>query len=176
MKRCVAFFLVLICVLSVSACRKTTLARTVEDVPEDFSFALTWGNSAYHSSSYDSQTGTLIKVLDPDVDKPEDYVGSYHLSDDEKVYFYNLIARLDWESYPDQYDPHHDVIPPQETMSLILTIRCNGVEKTIRAEGIAPSYEAFDKKGQDFLSVCEMIRERLTATDEWAALPTIHYL
>ena len=36
---------------------------------------------------------------------------------------------------------------------------------------ISLSFKSKNKKGQDFLSVCEAISNRLTATEEWKALP-----
>ncbi len=54
----------------------------------------------------------------------------------------------------------------------VLTIvGCNGTQKNIKAERIALSFTSEDEKGQGFLSVCEAICNRLTATKEWKALP-----
>ena len=43
--------------------------------------------------------------------------------------------------------------------------------KTVKAENISLSFVSEDEKGQAFLSVCEAISNRLTATEEWNALP-----
>ena len=93
----------------------------------------------------------------------------YQLTDQDKEYIYNLLVPLDVNSYPETYDPQNGMSAP--SMTLILTVYCNGTQKTIRAENISLSFKSKNKKGQDFLSVCEAISNRLTATEEWKALP-----
>ena len=140
-------------------------------VPEDFSFALTWG--AYGISSYDSKTGRLVKT--DDATEPENYVTSHTLSDAEKAYIYETILALDIASYPEEYDPHRGVMS-SPSMTLVLTVEMNGTEKTVRAEKICMSFESEDKQGQRFLSACRVISEMLMATPEWNALPDYeHY-
>lgn len=134
-------------------------------VPEDFSFALTW--NCYGISSYDSQTGRLVKTTD--ATHPDDYVTEYWLTKEDKAYFYGLLTSFDADSYPDPYDPQNGMSTP--SMTLILTVRRDGTEKTVTAENIALSFESKDKKGQQFLSVCESISNRLMETAEWQALP-----
>ncbi|MBR5774188.1 MAG: hypothetical protein IKY44_04970 [Clostridia bacterium] len=161
MKRLVALVLALMLILSLAGCNTQT------NVPRDFSFALTWG--CYGISSYDSNTGTLIKTTD--ATNPDDYITHYELTDEDKEYFYNLLVALDVNSYPDIYNPHdclHITIPPS---TLILTVRVNGEVKTITAENIAFAIEADNEKGQKFLSTCEAISNRLKSTDEWKVLP-----
>ena len=145
--------------------RITKQTQTNSNVPEDFTFALTW--NCYGISSYDSQTGKLVKTTD--ATNPDDYVTYYQLTDQDKEYIYNLIAPLDVGSYPEVYDPQNGMSAP--SMTLILTVYCNGTQKTIKAENIALSFTSEDEKGQDFLSVCEAICNRLTATEEWKELP-----
>lgn len=165
MKKLIALVLVLVFILSIVGCntQKTTYNPTV--VPEDFSFALIW--NCYGVSSYDSQTGKLVKTTD--ATHPENYVTYYQLTDQDKEYIYNLLVPLDVNSYPETYDPQNGMSAP--SMTLILTVYCNGTQKTIRAENISLSFKSKNKKGQDFLSVCEAISNRLTATEEWKALP-----
>ena len=160
MKRFSVILCAFLCILALSGCS----LRREADVPEDFSFALTWGT--YGVSSYDSRTGKLVK--DADAADPDDHV-EYHLTAREKAELYALLLSLDANSYPDVYDPGCGGSKPP--MSLILTVRADGAEKTIRAEGLAHSFESEDAKGQQFLSVCETIIERLTATKEWQSLP-----
>lgn len=57
------------------------------------------------------------------------------------------------------------------SMTLILTVRTNTIQKTITAEDILYTYKADNAKGQVFLDVCKGIRDILTATDEWKKLP-----
>jgi len=132
---------------------------------EEFSFSLTWG--CYGVSSYDSKTGKLIKTTD--ATNPEDYVTDYQLTDEDKEYFYDLISLLDINSYPDEYDPDNGESTP--SMTLILSVNIDGMQKTIKAEDIALSYDSRNKKGQRFLAVCEIICDRLMATKEWKSLP-----
>ena len=134
-------------------------------VPKDFSFALTW--NCYGVSSYDSQTGKLIKTTD--ATNPEDYITDYRLTEEDRKYFYDLIETLDVNAYPTVYDPGNGMSEP--SMTLILTVTVNGETKTIKSEDIAISYASKDAKGQKFLSVCKEIADKLTATEEWEALP-----
>lgn len=132
---------------------------------EDFSFALTW--NTYGISSYDSQTGELIKTRG--ATNPEAYVTDYRLTDEDKAYFYEVLTSLDVYDYPDVYDPQNGASKP--SMTLILTLRINGRVKTIKAENISLIPVSQDEKGQRFLSACEAISNRLEATAEWKALP-----
>ena len=146
----------------------TPLAPT--DIPDDFSFALVW--NCYGISSYDSQTGKLVKTTD--ATNPEDYITYYQLTDEDIEYIYNLLVSLDAKTYPDIFDPKSGMSEPP--MTLILTIRENGEEKTIKAENISLTFKSEDEKGQVFLSVCEEICRLLTTTDEWKALPAYEKL
>ena len=140
------------------------------DIPADFSFALTW--NCYGVSSYDSATGKLVKTTD--ATHPEDYVTCHALTDGEREYVYNLNCDLDVNSYPDEYDPGNGGSEPP--MTLILTVRAGGVEKTIRAEHISLLFESENEKGQRFLSTCKDICNMLMATEEWKALPDYEFL
>lgn len=136
-----------------------------KSVPDDFSFALTWGT--YGISSYDSQTGKLVKTTD--ATSPEDYITYYQLTDADKEYIYNLIVSLDVSSYPEIYDPQNGESDPDAT--LILTVRVDDEEKIIKAEHVSLFFVSEDEKGQLFLDTCNAISGLLTATDEWKALP-----
>ncbi len=166
MKKLIIFVLAVVCVLAIAGCNTQEPVRNPAVIPEDFSFALTW--NCYGVSSYDSQTGKLVKTTD--TTNPDDYVTHYQLTNEDKEYIYNLLVSLDVNSYPDTYDPNSGTLskPP---MTLILTVRTNGKVKTIEAKNIASSFVSEDKKGQAFLSVCEAIRDQLTATEQWKALP-----
>jgi hypothetical protein len=139
-------------------------------VPEDFYFILTW--NCYGVSSYNSQTGKLVKTTD--ATNPGDYVTEYRLTNEEEKHIYNLIDSLDVNSYPDIYNPNNGLSEP--SMTLILTVNVDGDTKTIKAENIALSYTSKDAKGQKFLSVCKEIRNRLTETEEWKSLPEYEVL
>ena len=176
MKRTLALVLTLILMFCLCACNNEPLPNDDNQqsqnennnpsiVPEDFSFALTW--NVFGISSYDSQTGKLVKTTD--ATNPDDYVTYYQLTDADKEYIYNLIVSLDVNSYPDIYDPQNGLSDPDAT--LILTVHINGKTKTIKAEHISLFFVSEDEKGQLFLDTCEAIGNRLEATEEWKALP-----
>lgn len=162
MKQLIAIALALICVLSMAGCNTQEVADSIH---EDFSFSLTWG--VYGISSYDSQTGKLVKTTD--ATNPEDYVTYYKLTNEEKEAIYNLLMSLDVNSYPDIYDPQNGPSSPDAT--LILTVRMNGETKTIKAEHISLRFVSEDEKGQLFLDTCDAISDMLESTEEWKALP-----
>lgn len=149
----------------------TELETLPKTMPEDFSFALTWGT--YGISSYDSESGKLVKTTD--ATHPEDYVTTYHLSEEDEKKIYDILRELNVGEYPYLYNPHGNAAstPP---MSLILTVRIGEAERTIRAEDIAIVYKADNRKGQKFLDACREISDILTSTDEWKALPDYEFL
>lgn len=160
-------WLLLVLIVSMTLLASCTQSSNLPEEPDGFSFSLTWG--CYGISSYDSNTGRLVKTTD--ATDPENYVTTCQLSADELSRIYDLIRDLDVESYPDIYDPHQKGLVSSPSMTLILTVRTNTVEKTITAEDIAFSYKADNGKGQAFLNVCEAIQEILAGTEEWKALP-----
>ena len=135
MKRIAGAALCLILAIGLAGCGKphTTASgeqaalHTESAMPEDFSFSLTWGYCGV--SSYDSADGRLVKTWD--AARPEDYETSHALSEEEKAYVYGLLSALDLDAYPAVYDPNEGMgsAPP---MTLILTVRGNGTEKTVR--------------------------------------------
>ena len=144
----------------------------IEGAPESdsFSFSLTWG--CYGISSYDSKTGRLVKTSD--ATHPEDYVTTYYLTNEQKQEIYNLISELNIEKYPDEYNPHRNAVSTPY-MTLILSVKADGIDKTVSCPETALSYDANNRKGQKFLDVCKAIEEILTATDEWKALPEYEF-
>ena len=134
-------------------------------VPDDFSFSLTWG--VYGISSYDSKTGKMVKTSD--TTNPEDYTTYCQLSDEDMEYIYNLIVALDVNSYPEEYDPQAGFSQPWRT--LILTVRVDDEEHTIKAEYVSDMMFSEDEKGQLFLDTCEAISNRLELTRAWMRLP-----
>ncbi len=136
------------------------------------SFSITW--NVFGISSYDSTTGKLVKTTD--ATSPEDYVTTLYLSDSQKCRIWELIRELDIETYPDEYDPQEGKMFSNPSMTLVLTVKTETFEKTVRAEDIALSYASDDAKGQKFLDVCKGIVEILTSTEEWKALPEYEFL
>lgn len=141
---------------------KNTDAGPVE-VPEDFSFALTWGT--YGISSFDSETGKLVKTTD--AANPDDYVTVHTLTEEEKAYIYDLFASLDIFSYPAEYEADNAKSEPPS--KLILTVRFGDTQKNIRSEDTL--FIPQDKKGQALVKACDSIARLLMATPEWTALP-----
>lgn len=138
---------------------------------DEFSFSLTW--NTYGISSYDSATGKLVKTTD--ATNPEDYVTTLQLDGTQLFEIWELLWELDIETYPDEYDPQGGELSSEPSMTLILTLRDGDKVKTVRAEDIALSYESDDPKGQKFLDTCKGIRDILTATEEWKALPEYEF-
>ena len=141
------------------------------DVPENLSFSLTW--NTYGISSYDSATGRLVKTTD--ATNPEDYVTTLQLDGTQLFEIWELLWDLDIETYPDEYDPQGGKLSSDPSMTLILTLRDGDKVKTVRAEDIALSYDSNDPKGQKFLDTCKGIRDILTATEAWKALPEYEF-
>lgn len=168
MKKCIALSLAVTLVLSLGGCNNTSSQQKKLD---DFSFSLTWG--CYGVSSYDSKTGKLVKTTD--ATHPEDYITYYELSAEYKELIYDYILALDVDSYPDIYNPHGDGLSSEPPMTLILTVHIGDSEKTIKAENIAITYKSNDEKGQAFLTTCKAIRDILTETEEWKALPDYEF-
>ena len=140
------------------------------DVPDNLSFSLTW--NTYGISSYDSATGKLVKTTD--ATNPEDYVTTLELDGTQLFEIWELLWELDIATYPDEYNPHGG-LASSPSMTLILTLRDGDKVKIVRAEDIALSYESDDPKGQKFLDTCKAIRDILTATEEWKALPEYEF-
>lgn len=193
MKKLIALALALVCVLGLAGCkepkggilddgadigvdaehpgRETNKVDDTQKVPADFSFALTWG--CYGISSYDSTTGKLVKTTHATV--PEDYITYYTLTEAEMRSIYQVIMALNADSYPDQYDPQQGRLASDPPMTLILTVRIDEAEKTIKAENIAITDESEDARGQAFLTACKTIRDVLIASEEWKALPDYEF-
>lgn len=138
---------------------------------DSFSFSLTWG--CYGISSYDSKTGKLVKTTD--ATHPEDYVTTYRLTEEQLRRIYGWIEELQVSGYPDVYDPQEGGLFSNPSMTLILTVQTDTVQKTIRASDIAYTYKADNAKGRKFLDVCYAIKTLLTETEEWEALPEYEF-
>lgn len=162
---------VLLFAILCSACTNVKKSETNKSSMEDFYFRLTWG--CYGISSYDSETGKLVKTKD--ATHLEDYITNYKLTDEELEEIYDLIEELDVETYPDYYNPNEGEMS-SPTMTLILVVNTGDGEKMIAAKDIAISYNSKDRKGQKFLDACKTIRDILIETKEWKALPEYEFL
>ena len=139
-------------------------------IPEDFSFALTWG--VYGISSYDSKTGKLVKTKD--ATDPEDYVTQLELSEETLEEIYEMIRKLKPDSYPDEYDPDPNR-SSDPSADLILTVRTGDDVKTITAKEVSLTYETRSIKGKRYIKTCRAISDILTSTEEWKALPDYEF-
>lgn len=181
MKRIAALLLCLSLIVMFAACQKRAFhagSKPEEEHAEaslgsidHFTFTLTWG--CYGVSSYDSKTGKLVKTTD--AMNPKDYVTTYRLTVEQRRQIYALIEDLQVTGYPDTYDPHDGGLMSAPSMTLILSVRTDTLQKTIRAADIALTYEADNKKGRKFLTVCKAISDLLTETEEWKALPEYEF-
>ena len=170
-KRVRMFLGIILMVVAMTACGNPDSNENATVVPDDFSFSFSWDVNG--NSSYDSSTGKLVKTTV--ATNPDDYITNYQLTEEDKIYIYNLITELDVNSYPDMYNPNNGMMS-KPSMTLVLKVRMDGVEKIIQAKSINFSFVSKDSKGQKFLSVCEAIRDRLIATEEWKALPDYEYV
>ena len=164
MKKIITLVLSLLLFGSLTGCAAPAVPETM---PEDFSFALVGDFNG--TGPYDSATGTLVKTTD--ATHPEDYVTTLTLAPEQKEMIYTILQALDINTYPNVYNPHEDGTSTKPPMTLILTVRAGGSEKTIEAKGIAYTYEANNPRGQAFLTACETIINILTTSEEWKALP-----
>lgn len=166
MKKMLLFLFLAVLTLSLPGCGASA------EMPEDFSFRLTWG--VYGVSSYDSAAGRLVKTTD--ATHPEDYTAALQLTEDQLQQVWDAVSALDLDSYPDEYDPTPGIAAePSET--LILTVSYGAYEKTVSCQGVA-GVSVLSKsagEGRKFLAACKTIQELLTATDAWNALPDYEF-
>jgi len=171
MKKYFIFALVFALAIMFYGCNKAPDEEAeTKEMPEDFAFSVTW--NAYGISSYDSSSGKLVKTTDAAT--PEDYVTTLTLSEDRISEIWDIISKLDIESYPNKYDPFKDV-KSEPSQTLILSTVANGVKNEIRCEGIAFGTEGATKKGKAFLSAMGDIVSIIESTKEWRALPDYEF-
>ena len=167
----IAIIAILAAILLIIALASCESASSLPEKPDGFSFTLTWG--CYGISSYDSESGKLVKTKHATY--PENYVTTYNLSTEEYNKIYSMIRELNIEAYPDVYNPHKDGIASAPSMTLILSVKTNTVKKTVTAENIALTYECNNADGRRFLNVCKNIQDILIETDQWKALPEYEF-
>ena len=146
-----------------------------EDVPQpqdmgDFSFSLVF--NTYGISSYDSETGKLVKTTD--ATHPEDYVTEYRLTEEEKQEIWLLVRAMEPMSYPDEYNPFSSRSKPSR--NIILTVRYGVVDKTIACRNVSLSDDPADEKGKRVMAVHDKIVEIVTSSDAWKNLPDWEFL
>ena len=136
----------------------------------DFSFALTW--NTYGISSYDSLTGELIKT--DDAPNPEDFTATCYLSEKTMREIYEYFRTINFDAFPDVYEPCEGISEPHIT--LVLTVRYGENVKTITANYVSYDFVGKDGSATTFLNTCKFLQEILEGTDEWQAFPDYPYL
>lgn len=168
MKKILYILTLFISLLCICSCNNTSLPK---EIPDDFSFKVIWGT--YGISSYDSETGTLIKTSD--ATNPEDYITTYFLTDDELKQIYELIYNLNIESYADSLnDKSFGTSNPY--MNLKLEVKTGTINKTIMASKVSNYNDGYTIKTKKYLNVIKSIRDILMNTAEWKALPDYEFL
>lgn len=139
----------------------------------DFEFTLQW--NTFGISHYDSATGELIKTTD--ATKPEDYVTTHILTEEERHKVWEYLINLPYTSYPEEYLPNPDGgMEPDETITL--SVRTGDTEHTIttRASAFYGIKDQGVKNGADnFMKSIRGITELLQETEEWKALPDYEF-
>ena len=163
---------IILCMTAICGCTQTNIDPEKVQVPEDFLFSITW--NVYGISSYDSETGTLIKTTD--ATHPENYITNLELSEETlKEIYIKLTKDIDLYSYKNEYNPFSFVSQPTQT--IIISLTADGASKTVTCEDIAlgDAEEARTQKGRKFMKVRDEIVEIITNTEEWKSLPDYEF-
>lgn len=132
-------------------------------VPEDFSFAIAW--NPYGDSTYDSDTGVLIKQLV--ADPVEDYTTELKLSGSQLKEIWEILSSVDLDSCPDMLQPQGSAA---NAPWMNLTVRQDGKERSVYCMDLE-ACRSSGQQGRAYVEAGEKIVEILTATREWQALP-----
>ena len=147
-------------------------------IPSDFCFRFAWG--CYGISSYDSESGKLVKTTD--ATHPEDYVTTHALTQEEQADTWRLLSALRLEDYPAVYDPYNAPNTAQRVTSepsrdLILSVWANvtGYSVSCREICLGGTIRGYDEQARAFLAACDKLERLLTGTPEWKALPDYEF-
>ena len=165
MKRIITLFLFLLTLTSCNLFQKSL----PEEMPDDFSFSIMWNTDGI--STYDSKTGVLIK--DKYATNVSLYTTTYFLTMDELKQIYSLIYDLNIESCPDEF-PYGTFVDADPSSRLSLTVSTKDYNKTVKANSVG-AYESYTIKGAKYLEVIKGIRNILTKTEAWKALPDYEF-
>ena len=165
MKRIITLVLLL---LTLSGCNLFKNALP-EEMPDDFSFAITWNTDGI--STYDSKTGILIK--DKYATNVAEYTTTYFLTIEELNEIYSLIYELNIANYPDEF-PYGTFVDADPSSRLSLSVSTKDYSKTVKANSVG-AYEAYTIKGTKYLEVIKGIKTILTETEAWKALPDYEF-
>ena len=157
--------------MAISSCSSSAVPSF--SVPEeDFYFVLTWGVKL--DSSYDSRTGTLIKTKYVRERQPEEYIATYQYPNINEIY--EMAKSINVYSYEDDYYPYEGCsIRSNPSVDYVFEIN----DKTITSKDCPLLQEVPDdvtKKGKQYLSLILTIKDTLTNSDEWKAMPEFEVL
>ena len=155
------------------------IAVSEVELPEDFAFSIIWGT--YGISSYDSQSGKLVKTKDAtDVSK---YTAFVKMSKSELRTVYRcLFSDMDISKYPESYDPFNApgaeirmTSEPNQTIEISVT--ANGSAKTVKCESVAfgSLNDCYSEEAKAFLSAEREIVNLITSFPEWNAFPEYEF-
>ena len=175
MKRIILIFICVSVLLCGVSCGKSNSV-----MPDDFSFSIIW--NVLGISSYDSQTGKLVKTRDAtDVN---DYTTYLNMTEEElKAVYRFLFDDIDITEYPDTYDPFNAPDNYNEIVSdpydiIIITATANGSTKTVTCKPISFGTldDCYCDESRAFLTAINNIVDLITASPEWEALPELEFV
>ena len=152
--------------MTISSCSSSS-APSFSIEQEDFYFVLTWG--VQKDSSYDSRTGTLIKAKYVIERQPEEYITTYQYPNINEIY--EMAKSINVYSYADDYYPYEGS-SIRTTPSVDYVFEIN--DKTITSEDcpiLSGIPDGVTKRGKQYLTLILTIKNTLTNSDEWKALP-----
>lgn len=174
MKQILSAFLLLALACTLAGCGNT---NDHMELPEDFAFSIVWGT--YGNSSYDSNTGMLVKTKHAtDVSK---YTCIVQLAEDQKAEVYRvLFSDIDLFKYPDSYDPFNapdakSKIMTEPSQTIIISVTANGRTKTVTCSNVAYGSSGYCKEARAFMSAENKIVELITSLPEWAEFPEYEF-
>ena len=148
------------------------------ELPDDFAFSIVWG--CYGISSYDSNTGKLVKTKDAtDVSK---YTSTVQLTEDQMTEVYRILfSDIDIFEYPDSYDPFNAPdaeikVASEPNQTIIISVTANGRTKTVTCNGVAFGSTGYCEEARAFMNAENKIVELITSLPEWEAFPEYEFL
>lgn len=171
MKKYILFLLPLLICCSPSSSNQTEKLYKYDD----FEFSIVWDLSR---SSYDSETGELVKSRDYVEHKPEDFITNYNLLTDERKAIFNKAIEIDVCSYDEKYNPYLEdgntswLVEP--SAGLIYEDSYIRIEIPFYTNN--KRYNPTNEKGKALIEYFQLIIDIVINTDEWKSLPDYEVL